>query len=262
MPTINRSVLAPRICRRNRRCNPVEALETRAILLDIEGTTTPVEFVYQTLFPFARHHLSAFLAAHGNDEGVLADITRLREEHRTDVGNDQQPPAWRDEAEIDSAIAYVYWLMERDRKSTGLKALQGKIWEAGYRSGELLSEVYDDVPHAFERWRKQGKTLAIFSSGSVLAQRLLFAHTAASDLTGYLSAYFDTTTGAKQEAESYRRIAGALALPTSAILFLSDVMAELDAARQAGMQTALCVRAVGAPSANTHPLIRTFDEIP
>jgi enolase-phosphatase E1 len=239
----------------------VEALETRAILLDIEGTTTPVGFVYQTLFPFARHHLNAFLAAHGNDEGVRADITRLREEHRADVSNDQHPPAWRDDAEIESAIAYVYWLMDRDRKSTGLKALQGKIWEAGYRSGELLGEVYDDVPRAFERWRKQGKTLAIFSSGSVLAQRLLFSHTTAGDLTSYLSAYFDTTTGAKQEAESYHRIAAALALPASAILFLSDVVGELDAARQAEMQTALCVRSEAAPDSSGHQLIHTFDKV-
>lgn len=236
-------------------------METRAILLDIEGTTTPVEFVYQTLFPFARHHLNTFLAAHGTEAEVLADIARLRDEHRADVSNDQHPPAWRDDAEIESATAYVYWLMDRDRKSTGLKALQGKIWEAGYRGGELLGEIYADVPRAFERWRNQGKTLAIFSSGSVLAQRLLFSHTTAGDLTGYLSAYFDTTTGAKQEAESYRRIATALALSTSVILFLSDVVAELDAARQAGMQTALCVRSEQTPLSGEHPVIRTFDEV-
>jgi enolase-phosphatase E1 len=239
----------------------VEILQTRAILLDIEGTTTPVDFVYQTLFPFARHHVSAFMAAHGTDEEVLADIARLREEYRTDVSKDQHPPVWRAEAELESVIAYVHWLMDRDRKSTGLKALQGKIWEAGYRSGELRSEIYADVPRAFERWRTQGKTLAIFSSGSVLAQRLLFSHTTAGDLTGYLSAYFDTTTGAKQEAESYRRIAAALALPTSAILFLSDVVAELDAARQAEMQTALCVRSEPASNPNSHLLIRTFDQV-
>jgi enolase-phosphatase E1 len=239
----------------------VEALQTRAILLDIEGTTTPVEFVYQTLFPFARRHVSAFLTAHSINEEVLADIARLREEHRAEVSKDQNPPAWRDEARLESAIAYVYWLMDHDRKSTGLKALQGKIWEAGYRSGELLGEVYADVPHAFERWRTQGKTLAIFSSGSVLAQRLLFSHTTAGDLTDFLSAYFDTTTGAKQDAESYRHIAAALALPTSAILFLSDVVVELDAAHQAGMQTALCVRSEPAPNPNGHQLIRTFDQV-
>jgi enolase-phosphatase E1 len=239
----------------------VEASQTRAILLDIEGTTTPVEFVYQTLFPFARRHLSAFLTAHLEDEDVRADIARLREEHQADVSKDQHPPEWRAEAELESALAYLYWLMERDRKSTGLKALQGKIWEAGYRSGELRSEVYADVPRAFERWHKQGKTLAIFSSGSVLAQRLLFSHTTAGDLTGYLSAYFDTTTGAKTEAESYRKIAQAIAMTPPEILFLSDVVAELDAARQAGMQTTLCVRSESAPNPNGHRLIRTFNQV-
>jgi enolase-phosphatase E1 len=152
--------------------------------------------------------------------------------------------------------------MDRDRKSTGLKSLQGRIWEAGYRSGELLSQVYDDVPRAFARWTSQGKTLAIFSSGSVLAQRLLFAHTTAGDLTGYLSAYFDTTTGPKKEAASYARIAAELGLPLASVIFLSDVTPELDAARQAGVRTALCVRPGNAPAeAGAHRVIRTFDEI-
>lgn len=243
----------------------VEDLQTRAILLDIEGTTTPVEFVYQTLFPFARRHVRQFLGAHQHDEGVHADIARLRTEHAAEVSEAPRPAVWRaatPEEELESAVAYAHWLMERDRKSTGLKALQGKIWEAGYRSGELLGEVYADVPRAFARWKEQGKTLAIFSSGSVLAQRLLFAHTNAGDLTGSLSAYFDTTTGAKQEAESYRRIAAALAFQPTELLFLSDVAAELDAARLAGLRTALCVRSAAAPPPSVHPVIRTFDELP
>lgn len=239
----------------------VKDLPTRAILLDIEGTTTPVEFVYQTLFPFARRHVSAFLIARRTDESVRADIARLREEHRVDLSRDQSPPGWCDEAEVESALGYVYWLMDGDRKSTGLKALQGKIWEAGYRRGELLGEVYEDVPRAFAQWTRQGKLLAIFSSGSVLAQKLLFAHTTAGDLTGYLSAYFDTTSGAKSEAESYRKIARELEVPPPEILFLSDVATELDAARQAGMQTALCVRSEPAPNPNGHSLIRTFDQV-
>ena len=151
--------------------------------------------------------------------------------------------------------------MDRDRKSTGLKSLQGKIWEAGYRSGELRGEVYEDVPRAFARWKEQQRIIAIFSSGSVLAQRLLFAHSTAGDLTGYLQAYFDTTTGAKQEAESHRRIAEALQSQPPEILFLSDVVAELDAARLAGMQTALCVRAELSPPAGAHPVIHAFDEV-
>ncbi|MGH9849291.1 MAG: acireductone synthase [Blastocatellia bacterium] len=242
---------------------PKRDAQARAILLDIEGTTTPVDFVYQTLFPFARRHVKEFLDAHSANEAVKADITRLRQEHAAEA-SDQSLPIWRDdslEAQLESAVAYVHWLMDRDRKSTGLKSLQGKIWEAGYRSGELHGEVYEDVPRAFARWKEQQQIIAIFSSGSVLAQQLLFAHSTAGDLTGFLQAYFDTTTGAKREAESYRRIAASLRSQPSEILFLSDVIAELDAARLAGMQTALCVRTEPSPPAGAHPVIRTFAEV-
>ena len=159
-------------------------------------------------------------------------------------------------------MAYVHWLMDRDRKSTGLKSLQGKIWEAGYRSGELRGQVYADVVPAFARWQEQNKQITIFSSGSVLAQKLLFSTTPAGDLTRFIRAYFDTTIGPKREAESCRRIAVALGLPPSEILFLSDVDAELDAARAAGIEIALCVRP-GNPEAATcgHPLIHIFDEV-
>jgi len=236
-------------------------MQARAILLDIEGTTTPVDFVYQVLFPYARRHLGAFLAARRGDDEVRADLARLRSGRDDDERAGLAPPAWGDGAEAE--VAYALWLMDRDRKSTGLKSLQGRIWEAGYRSGELLSQVYDDVPRAFARWTSQGKTLAIFSSGSVLAQRLLFAHTTAGDLTGYLSAYFDTTTGPKKEAASYARIAAELGLPPASVIFLSDVTPELDAARQAGVRTALCVRPGNAPAeAGAHRVIRTFDEMP
>lgn len=241
---------------------PKSDAQTRAILLDIEGVTTPVDFVYQTLFPFARRHVKEFLDAHSTDEAVNADIARLREEHAAEAGD--QPPAWRDdslEAQLASAVAYVHWLMDRDRKSTGLKSLQGKIWEAGYRSGELRGEVYEDVSRAFARWKEQRRIIAIFSSGSVLAQQLLFAHSTAGDLTGFIQAYFDTTTGAKREAESYRRIAASLQSQPSEVLFLSDVVAELDAARLAGMQTALCVRHEPSPPSGAHSVICTFDEV-
>jgi len=243
---------------------PKSDAQARAILLDIEGVTTPVDFVYQTLFPFARHHVKEFLAAHSADEAVRADIARLREERSTEAGGQERPPVWRDdslEAQSESAVAYVHWLMDRDHKSTGLKSLQGKIWEAGYRSGELRGAVYEDVPRAFARWKDQQKIIAIFSSGSVLAQQLLFAHSTTGELTGFIQAYFDTTTGAKQEAESYRRIAASLQSPPSEILFLSDVVAELDAARLAGMQTALCARVGPSPPASPHPVIRAFDEV-
>jgi len=153
--------------------------------------------------------------------------------------------------------------MDRDRKSTGLKSLQGKIWEEGYRAGDLRSEVYPDVPPALERWRRQGIDIAIFSSGSVQAQRSLFTNTAAGDLTRFIRAYFDTTIGPKTAPHSYVRIAAALERSPSEVLFLSDVGAELDAALTAGMRTALCVRTPGsAPSAGGHPVIHAFDELP
>jgi enolase-phosphatase E1 len=152
--------------------------------------------------------------------------------------------------------------MDEDRKSTGLKSLQGKIWEEGYRSGELKGEVYPDVLPALERWRKQKIDIAIFSSGSVQAQRSLFRNSAAGDLTRFIRAYFDTTTGPKREPESYARIAETLERTPAEVLFVSDVGAELDAARAAGMRTALCLRTPGSiqPAAG-HQLIRRFDEI-
>ncbi len=155
--------------------------------------------------------------------------------------------------------------MDRDRKSTALKALQGRIWEAGYRAGELKGkgEVYPDVGPALARWQQAGKRIAIFSSGSVQAQRNLFANTTDGDLSSFLSGYFDTTTGPKREARSYRQIAATLRQEPRDVLFISDVTAELDAARAAGMRTALCVRSAVSPddaSAN-HPRIRSFAEL-
>jgi enolase-phosphatase E1 len=215
-------------------------------VLDIEGTTTPISFVHDVLFPYARARLREFL---GPD-----DIERLRAERAAEA--DPTAPRWED-----SGVAYAEWLIDRDRKSTALKTLQGKIWAQGYRSGALRSEIYPDVAPALARWHREGRVIAIFSSGSVRAQRDLFAHTPAGDLTRYISAYFDTTTGPKAEVESYRRIATALRLAPADALFVSDVVAELDAAREAGMATALCARDATVPDRAGHPVIRTFDEL-
>lgn len=160
-----------------------------------------------------------------------------------------------------SVAAYVRWLIDRDRKSTGLKSLQGKMWEEGYRAGELLGVVFPDVPPALERWRRQGLDIAIFSSGSVQAQRDLFAHSTAGNLTRFIRAYFDTTTGPKTAAHSYARIAATLERAPSEVLFLSDVGAELDAARAAGMQTALCIRSPEVAPSSGHPVVHTFDDM-
>ena len=221
----------------------------RAILLDIEGTTTPIAFVHEVLFPYARDHVREFLAS--NTE----DIERLREEHAVDVNNGEHPPA--------EMSAYVEWLIARDRKSTGLKSLQGKIWRQGYLDGSLKSQVYADVAQAFARWRARGLSINIFSSGSVLAQQLLFAHTDAGDLTKFIEQYFDTNIGKKGETASYRKIAEALSLRPEEILFISDVVTELDAATKAGMQPLLSIRPGNPPQqdAERYRAIYTFDNL-
>lgn len=234
--------------------------DTRAILLDIEGTTTPIAFVHQVLFPYARARIHDYLQQHGDDPAVRADVALLRAEYAAEAPRSPDLPAWNPEV-------YVYWLMDRDRKSTGLKALQGRIWEAGYRAGELKGkgEIYPDVRPALERWHGAGKTIAIFSSGSVQAQRNLFANTTAGDLSPFVSGYFDTTTGPKREARSYRQIAATLRQEPRDMLFISDVVAELDAASAAGMRTALCVREPDSPIPNpqppNHPRIHSFAEL-
>ncbi len=230
------------------------------VLLDVEGTTTPVDFVLRVLFPEARARAPGFLQAHGEDPDVALDIAGLREEHARDTAAGRHPPEWEEEP---AAIAgYVGWLMDQDRKLTALKSLQGRIWAEGYAAGWLRGQVYDDVPRALERWTRSGRRVAIFSSGSVLAQKLLFRHSNHGDLSPFLSAHFDTTTGPKREAESYRAIASALGAPASAGLFVSDVVAELDAAREAGFATALAVRAPPAPSGHAHRAIGSFDDLP
>ena len=241
--------------------DPLAGVLPPALLLDIEGTTTPVRFVHDVLFPFARADLRTFLERRGHEPDVREDIARLRAEHAAEGTHRSE---WRDDtpaATLDSAEAYARFLMEGDRKSTGLKSLQGRIWEEGYHQGRLRGEVYPDVAPAFERWRRQGREIAIFSSGSVLAQRLLFGTTAAGDLTRHIRAFFDTTTGPKRDPPSYRRIAEALGQPPAQVLFLSDVEPELDAARGVGMLTALCVREGGPPPASSHPVVATFDGV-
>lgn len=238
----------------------------RAVLLDIEGTTTPIAFVHDTLFPFARAHVRQFLADRIHSDAVRQAIHQLHSEWMADTAQGNEPPGWpggaleRDPAPI---ADYVAWLMDRDRKSPGLKSLQGQIWEGGYRSGALNGQVFGDVPVAFERWRRDGIGVAIYSSGSVLAQRLLFGTTPFGDLTRFISAFFDTAVGAKTSSDSYRAIARALQQPPERTLFVSDVAQELEAARSAGCQAALCIRPgnpAQAVAADT-PIVHTFDDI-
>jgi enolase-phosphatase E1 len=228
-----------------------EGLE--AVILDIEGTTTPIAFVYQTLFPFARAHLRRYLRDRGSTPQASRAIELLRREQSAEP----------DAPSSVSTAEYVEWLMDRDRKSTGLKELQGLIWQDGYDRGELTGEVFPDVGPALERWRAQNVGVGIFSSGSVLAQQLLFRHSSAGDLTPDLRWYFDTTTGPKAEPDSYVKIASAVGAPAANVLFVSDVVDELDAARRAGMQTALSMRPGNQPVPDTHqhPIVHSFSEL-
>ncbi len=233
----------------------------RGVVLDIEGTTTPIAFVHDVLFSYARAHVKGYLVNHAQADDVRNDIELLREEHAADVRNGQQPPPLT--GEVDSVVNYVNWLIDLDRKSTGLKSLQGKIWHEGYSNGTLRSQVFPDVAPALARWRVAGQTIGIFSSGSALAQQLLFAHTEAGDLTSFITHYFDTNIGKKGDPESYQHIAETIGLPPGEVLFISDVVSELSAAREAGMKTVLSSRPGNQPQehAGQYQTIESFDEL-
>jgi 2,3-diketo-5-methylthio-1-phosphopentane phosphatase len=222
------------------------------VLLDIEGTTTPITFVHDVLFPYSRARLGAWFDARSPSDPQVREIVHALQREDT---------TQRADPSIDEVVAHLSDALDRDRKSPALKMVQGLIWEQGYASGELRSVVYDDVPPALQRWTSEGIAAGIYSSGSVLAQKLLFAHSNAGDLTPWLRWHFDTAMGAKVDAASYRRIIDALRVNPSAVLFVSDVPRELEAARDAGLKTALCVRPPASPPATGFAVIRTIDEI-
>jgi enolase-phosphatase E1 len=224
----------------------------RAVLTDIEGTTTPLSFVADVLFPFAKERLED--ACVSADPRFVDAVRQLRQEHEAERGSGVP--------DFGNGAPYARHLMELDRKSTGLKALQGLIWEDGYRTGELKGDIYPDVADALRAWKEAGIRARIFSSGSVLAQKLLFGHTAYGDLLPYFEGYHDTTTGPKREARAYAAIAEAFGLPPGEILFLSDVVEELDAAREAGLRTGLFLRPGNKPAdPGGHPAYRSFAEL-
>jgi enolase-phosphatase E1 len=235
----------------------------RGVLLDIEGTTSSMSFVYEVLFPFARRELADFLRRRWGEPDTAQACERIARDAGAPslsawVGSDAAP-----ETAQERVHAEAIRLMDGDVKATGLKELQGLIWQEGYTAGRLLSHVYPDVPPALRRWSEAGLDLRIFSSGSVAAQKVFFAHTEAGDLLPLFRGHYDTTTGPKREAVSYRRIATEMQLPPSAILFLSDVRQELDAAAEAGIQTGLVVRPGNAPVApgHAHPVVTDFGQV-
>lgn len=221
------------------------------ILTDIEGTTTDIRFVHDVLFPYAREQLPEFVRTHEADLEVSKQLIATAQEI-------DQP-----EADVETLIAQLIQWIDEDKKITPLKALQGLIWAAGYENGDFQGHVYPDAVEQLKAWHAANLTLAIFSSGSIRAQKLLFGHTSAGDLTPLFSYYFDTTSGPKKSATAYHTIATALATPAKSILFLSDVIAELDAAAAAGFKTCLLVRAPAAEpeDSNNHPIARNFRDI-
>ncbi|MDN3567236.1 acireductone synthase [Paeniroseomonas aquatica] len=209
----------------------------RAVLTDIEGTTTAIAFVKDRLFPFAAGALDGFLARHGTEPAVAAILAEVG------AAAPGQPPA----------ATLRRWMAE-DSKATPLKALQGLIWRQGYEDGRLKGQLWPDVPACLRAWAAGGLRLAVYSSGSVGAQKLLFGHSEAGDLTPLFEGFFDTAVGGKREAASYAAIAAALALPPADILFLSDVAEELDAAAAAGLGCCQLVRAAdGTLACGRHP---------
>ncbi len=217
----------------------------RAILTDIEGTTSDIAFVQDVLFPHARARLAGFVAA--NAQRLARELEQVRDE----AG---------ERLDLDGCIAQLLAWHDADRKVTPLKTLQGMIWATGYADGTLVGHVYPDAVAALERWHAQGIALYVYSSGSVAAQKLLFAHTPRGDLTPLFSGYFDTGVGGKRERESYHEIARRIGLPASDILFLSDVAAELAAAREAGFGVVLVTRD-GQSNADGYPAASSFDAI-
>ena len=229
------------------------------MVLDIEGTTTPVSFVYDVLFPYAREHLPAYVASHAGRAELDEAVRLLDEERKEDVARGANPPGTMDAR--DGIVEYARWLMQQDRKSPGLKLLQGLVWEGGFADGSLRGNVYPDVPRALARWRNDGLAIAIYSSGSVLAQRLIFSTTAYGDLTPFIGENFDTGVGPKRDVASYVRIATAMGLRPQDLLFASDVIAELYAARDAGMHVVHCIRDGAAAGTSHLETVRSFDAI-
>lgn len=220
----------------------------RAIVTDIEGTTSSITFVKDVLFPYAAQHMLAFLQTHWQDNAVREQITALEQ----DIGKKVATPEAANEV-------LQQWIVE-DRKATPLKALQGMIWKAGYESGAYTAHLYPEVADCLRRWHALGLPLYVYSSGSIAAQKLFFGFSDAGDLTPLFSGYFDTTSGGKREVQSYRNIAAAIGEPAEELLFLSDIVEELDAAHDAGFQTILLDREQSTPACD-HRRVTDFRQI-
>ena len=226
----------------------------RAVVTDIEGTTSSISFVKDVLFPYARAQLPLYVSTHAGEPEVRRWLDQAAMELSTRTSDD-------------ALVEVLQHWMDEDRKHTALKALQGLIWKDGYQTGAYRAHVYPDVAPALAAWKAAGHGLYVYSSGSVLAQQLFFAHSEAGDLSELFSGYFDTEIGAKRDAASFARIAAALERPPGELLFLSDVVEELDAAREAGLGTILVDRSSDypmprlGPDEHDHPRVESFADV-
>lgn len=268
LPTLCCAVCSKQRLDRAMQSGGVDASRYKYVVLDIEGTTTPITFVKDVLFPFAQEKVKSHLETTWSTEQTQNDIVALREQAKADKGNNALPGGMPDVSALvayssgapisaqllASTCGYVYWNIATDRKIGALKQLQGHIWELGYASGELSSIVYKDVPKFMSRMRRQGVRVCIYSSGSREAQKLLFKYSDHGDLRYLLSCYFDTKVGHKRESNSYREIVMSLGVDSpEEILFVTDIIEEAQAAKEAGLHAVLSVRPGNAPLPSSHP---------
>ncbi|MBS4090308.1 acireductone synthase [Pseudomonas rustica] len=222
-------------------------MSIKAIVTDIEGTTSAVSFVFDVLFPYAAKHLPDFVRQNAERADVAEQLDAVR--------RDSNAP----QADVERVVEILLSWIEEDRKATPLKALQGMVWAQGYHAGQLKGHVYPDAVEALQRWHAAGYQLFVYSSGSIQAQKLIFGCSEAGDLTPLFSGYFDTTSGPKREAQSYTNIQQAIGVEPEEILFLSDIVEELDAAQAAGLQTCGLAREGG--ELGNHITVDTFTGI-
>lgn len=234
----------------------------RGILLDIEGTTSSIRFVYDVMFPYVRRELDSFLMANWGTTAIIETCDLIAKDIGHDSFEDWVGKNAGDEDARKTVRKEIIRQMDEDIKATGLKQLQGLIWKAGFGSGEMKAHLYDDVLPAIKKWYNAGIEIRIYSSGSVAAQKLFFGHTIKGDILNHFSGHYDTTIGGKKEADSYRQITQDFKCKASEILFISDVVEELNAAKEAGLETVLSVRPENNPQPESdHPSITSFDEI-
>jgi enolase-phosphatase E1 len=239
---------------------------TRCLLLDIEGTTCPISFVADVLFPYASQHLESFLQEHGHDTKIAAILEAAWQEWKHDPDPRQQSNLRQLEEpkrkSIQAITHYLQDLIAADRKSTALKDLQGHLWSQGFQCGAIQARFYPETIRCLQQWHQAGLQLAVYSSGSIQAQQLLYGHTEAGDLRRLFCGWFDTRTGNKKEASSYTVISDQLQCDPQSITFISDSRAECDAAKSAGLKVLFSLRP-GNPDQDPgrHTVITSLDQV-